>query len=354
MLSFTIGRNTITVFIDGMVSTIDNSHPNFKPLHAELKKPREERDLQNVRDFMSVKAMLASQTFGKVTVSECSVLFEDTLIGSYLADRMLEMFNGGINVAPYAKFMENVMANPAPYVAFELFQWMEKARLPITPDGHFLAFKYVDKNYKDNWTGIIDHSVGAKPKMDREACDPDRNRHCSTGFHFCSPDYLGTRSDRPIMVVKVNPADVTAIPADYSYTKGRCCTYEVVAELTDISETRNPAWTKGVVDVAKMAKKLPIKPKPQEEQWAERDRIGTAREIANGNITQAEADAFHQKKNNKLSPANVQGKTFTTSDGRSFTKKQVKKSVSSNPSIRGAARSLGVGESTLRGWIKKL
>jgi hypothetical protein len=35
------------------------------------------------------------------------------------------------------------------------------------------------------------------------------------------------------MILKVNPADVVAIPADYNNTKGRACKYEVVAEYTD-------------------------------------------------------------------------------------------------------------------------
>jgi hypothetical protein len=35
------------------------------------------------------------------------------------------------------------------------------------------------------------------------------------------------------MVVKINPADVVAIPADYNNAKARACKYEVVAEYTD-------------------------------------------------------------------------------------------------------------------------
>ena len=35
------------------------------------------------------------------------------------------------------------------------------------------------------------------------------------------------------MIVKINPKDVVAIPADYNNTKGRTCRYEVVGEYTD-------------------------------------------------------------------------------------------------------------------------
>jgi hypothetical protein len=33
------------------------------------------------------------------------------------------------------------------------------------------------------------------------------------------------------MAIKINPADVVSIPADYDNTKGRCCRYVVASEL---------------------------------------------------------------------------------------------------------------------------
>lgn len=35
------------------------------------------------------------------------------------------------------------------------------------------------------------------------------------------------------MILKINPADVVAIPADYNNTKGRTCRYEVIGEYTE-------------------------------------------------------------------------------------------------------------------------
>ena len=71
--------------------------------------------------------------------------------------------------------------------------------------------------------------------------DPDRNNECSRGYHFCSRNYVGvfqgwqrTGSQR-VMLVKINPKDVVAIPRGYSYNKGRTWTYEVVREFTDFN-----------------------------------------------------------------------------------------------------------------------
>src|SRR3546814_12213379 len=73
----------------------------------------------------------------------------------------------------------------------QLYQWVEKANLRITPDGFILAFKRVKKDYWDHRTGeTFFHKVGAVLEMPRSECDEDTDRHCSSGIHFCSIAYL--------------------------------------------------------------------------------------------------------------------------------------------------------------------
>jgi hypothetical protein len=49
-----------------------------------------------------------------------------------------------------------------------------------------------------------------------------------------------------------------------------------------------------------------------------------------------------------------EGLIFKTTDGREFTERSVKDALASNNgSNRGAGRTLGVGESTIRGWRSK-
>ncbi|MEQ6333273.1 helix-turn-helix domain-containing protein [Sphingobium sp. MK2] len=358
MLSFTIGRSTITVFIDGSIATIDDSHANYVPLLAELRKPPEERDLIAIEKFSTIKKMLASMNFGPVTVTEVEVLFEGSPVGSYLAKRMLEIFNDGIDITPYAAFMVNVLKNPAGYIHQELYEWMEKAQLPITPDGHFIAFKKVRRNYKDCHSGLFDNSVGTLLEMDREACDTNRHRTCSTGFHFCSASYLPQFGGERVMVVKINPADVTSIPSDYAFAKGRTCRYEVIAELSAQSEAYSKAWSAAIVDFENPAE-LPLTVLQVPVEASDPDEIIQTTVMPPEKIVKQRSVkkmdvAAEVKEAVKKIPAAVQGKTFTTSDNRVFTKKQVKKAIADNVSNRGAARALGIGESTLRGWIKKL
>jgi hypothetical protein len=57
------------------------------------------------------------------------------------------------------------------------------------------------------------------------------------------------------MILKIDPADIVCIPKDYNGAKGRCCRYEVVAELngdpaaaftaavnSDYSKTEKAEW----------------------------------------------------------------------------------------------------------------
>lgn len=85
----------------------------------------------------------------------------------------------------------------------------------------------------------MDNSVGKVLEMPRNMVDEDKNRTCSAGLHFCSYDYLAHFGGERIMVLKINPKDVVAIPADYNNSKGRTCRYEVVDELP-VNEYKMP------------------------------------------------------------------------------------------------------------------
>ena len=67
--------------------------------------------------------------------------------------------------------------------------------------------------------------------MDRNLVDEDKDRTCSVGLHFASFNYLQHFGGSRIVVVKINPKDVVAIPSDYNNSKGRTCCYEVIEEV---------------------------------------------------------------------------------------------------------------------------
>lgn len=79
----------------------------------------------------------------------------------------------------------------------------------------------------------MSNAPGNIVEMERNTVDDNMNNTCSTGLHFCSKEYLSHfgSSDSRTVILKINPADVVSIPADYNSTKGRACRYEVLGEL---------------------------------------------------------------------------------------------------------------------------
>jgi len=199
------------------------------------------KPLAQVREYLS--------TNGRVEITGNEVLFDGVAVESYVANRILTHFREGNPVEPLINFMTNLQANPSYKARQELLGFLEYGDLPITPDGHFLAYKKVGRgdDYMDCFSGKIDNSIGQVVSMARHDVQDNSNITCSAGLHFCSIEYCRSFGGSHLMVLKINPADVVSIPTDYNNTKGRCCRYEVVGELDQEPETSN-YWGKSLVD----------------------------------------------------------------------------------------------------------
>jgi hypothetical protein len=179
----------------------------------------------SVRKFIGV---------GNVQLVDGAVTYKGEVLDNSITNRILDLMNAGLPFEPMVKFLNNLMQNPSMQSVNELYPFLEKGDLPITEDGHFLAFKNVRADYFDIHSGTKRNMVGDKPEMDRNQVDDNRDRTCSQGLHFCSESYLPRFAHSQgghTMVVKVNPRDVVSVPSDYNDAKARACTYEVVAEL---------------------------------------------------------------------------------------------------------------------------
>lgn len=182
------------------------------------------------------KAIAAQSLSTKISVTDTAVLYNGKPVNNTLTVRMLEFLKQGVGIAPMVPFLENLLQNPSYRAVQDLYSFLEKGGIPLTSDGHFLAYKYVRDDYKDCYSGTYDNSVGQVVEMPRNEVDENPSRTCSNGLHVCSYEYLPkTPHGQRIVIVKVNPKDVVAIPADYNDTKMRVCRYEVVGEL-DITD----------------------------------------------------------------------------------------------------------------------
>jgi hypothetical protein len=238
-----LSDKSLTVIIGNQPFQTDRSNPHWEQIKAALK------DDTTTDDFLigliqPINAVAAAfQNHAQVTIQGGQVLFGTHVISNALATRLLDVMNEGFDVEPWLKFANNVYSNPNDWSRDELYLFLERCNLPITDDGCFIAYKKVNANYTDCHSGSIDNSIGNLVVMPggRSKVDPDRERTCSYGLHFCSKEYLTNFGGARTLLVKINPADVVSIPNDYDNTKGRCWRYEVVGEIP-MEVAKDIAW----------------------------------------------------------------------------------------------------------------
>jgi hypothetical protein len=234
----------VNAFVGGEAYTFDKNHHNYNALIRHLKSG-------NVEHFEAAYDVASSVEHfcdGYVHVKNGTLNWNGIPMPELFTDRILDMKKEGFDFDSMLNFMCNLNDNPSDKSILELFDFMQNKNLPITQDGHFLAYKAVRPDFKDIYSGSIDNSVGEVVEVDRSKVDSNRNKHCSAGLHVGAIDYVtsygGINLDNhddndgdggnQIVICKVNPADVVSVPSDAKFQKLRACRYEVVAIFEDV------------------------------------------------------------------------------------------------------------------------
>jgi hypothetical protein len=224
---YLIQGSNIVVVIGNKSHTISKTHITYTKVLEAIK----ESDWDSLPDIIEPKKVVLNYGQGNVSIQGETLFWKGKELNTGLSVRMIQMLQEGFPVEPMVNFMENLYKNPSKRAVTELYGFLEKSNLPITPDGHFLAYKKVRANYLDVHSGTMDNSVGQVVEMERHDVDDNKDNTCSSGLHFCSMSYLSSFGGERTVIVKINPADVVSIPSDYNDAKGRACRYEVIGEL---------------------------------------------------------------------------------------------------------------------------
>ncbi len=242
---FIIQGNNITVVIGNKPHTIAKSHITYNKVFEAIKAG----DWAKVADIVEPKKVVLNYGKGNVSVQGDQLYWKGKPMHNALATRMIAMLQDEFPIEPLVNFMENLMTNPSKRAVDELYGFLEKNSLPITPDGCFLAYKKVRNDYLDIHSGTMNNGVGQVVEMERNEVDDNKDQTCSTGLHFCSQEYLphfGNGYDNRVVILKINPRDVVSIPSDYNNAKGRACRYEVIGEIGNESDKVDTAFNKPV------------------------------------------------------------------------------------------------------------
>lgn len=222
-----ISSKNVTVYVDGEQHIV----PTGTPQYDLVIKAIEAGDVQGVKDAVEVRQAVVKLSQGKIELDGTVLKYDGRPLHGALVSRILTVVKEAGNAAPLLLFLDNLMQNPSHRAITELYGFMEACDLPITTDGHFLAYKKVNHDYTSVHDCKTKNNVGLVVEMPRNAVNDNKDETCSTGLHFCSESYLSHFGGARIVVVKINPADVVSIPTDYNNAKGRACRYLIVGEL---------------------------------------------------------------------------------------------------------------------------
>lgn len=225
-------NGVLNLLINGKTFQIRPDHPSYGLIKKSLATATADELTKLVDAPQGIQSYVATANCNRVGVKEGLVYFDGKPVHNTLATRIVEFMREGLPFKHLTKFMENLASNPSMRAVEELYDFLEHKNLPITEDGCFLGYKAVSNDWTDKYTGTVDNHIGRVISMPRNKVDDDCRNECSYGFHVGALEYIrtfGGSNDR-LLIVKVNPADVVAVPADYQFTKLRTCKYEVVSE----------------------------------------------------------------------------------------------------------------------------
>lgn len=229
MIGYNLTGQNLSVFLNGRVYTLPRSAPNFERVMEAI----DAGDESTVLRELDAKQTIATQSEGRMAYDGRQLTFDGEPIHNVITDRLYYLWSNGLPFNSLLRFMDRLIENPSKRAVDELYRFLEACELPITPDGYFLAYKRIRDDFTDCYTGTFDNSIGATPRIRRNEVDEDSDRTCSHGLHVCSAGYLGSFWGDRVVVVKVDPADVVAVPRDYNNSKMRVCGYEVIQDITD-------------------------------------------------------------------------------------------------------------------------
>ena len=229
MIPFILTEQSLTVVLDNNTLTMQRDNPTFENAKLALVEERYD-DLKNL--FDTEKAVVAFAE-GNIQVSEGQVFYAGEPVHSHVVDRVLNFMKEGLPHKPLLRFLDKLMSNPSRRAVQELYTFLEHKKMPLTPDGNFLAYKSVRHDWTDHHTGRFTNVIGTSHSMVRNAVCDNANIGCSDGFHAGSLEYAKTfgSSDSRLLIVEIDPSDVVSVPLDCSCQKLRTSKYKVVAEF---------------------------------------------------------------------------------------------------------------------------
>lgn len=241
MVSYFLANDgSLSLFLKGRWHVVASDHENYEKVKKGLATLKEE-DLVKLIDKATT---INNWGAGNIQVQGGVILYKgEEVKHKAVVDKIFALIRANLPATPLLNFLDRLMLNPRSSARNELYDFLENKGLPITPEGMVLAYKAVQPNYLDIYSGTIDNTPGRTIKIDPGLVDDNRQHHCSKGLHVGALEYAESYggSNCKLLVVLVDPAHVVSVPTDYSCQKMRVCQYTVLKDFKE--ELTAPVYT---------------------------------------------------------------------------------------------------------------
>lgn len=168
-----------------------------------------------------------------------AVLQDNTVIHGVeqLNDQFKAVTAGVTSVDGMQKFLNRAASVERGHSVEDLLKFVQKGELPFADDGTVLVYKRLQSTKEDGvfvdcHSKKVKQRVGSFVHMAESLVDPNRNQDCSNGLHVARRDYLRSFSGDVMVLCKLAPEDVIAVPK-YDARKLRAKGYHIIAQLSD-------------------------------------------------------------------------------------------------------------------------
>ena len=231
MISNIMTQDGMTIVVEGHNYTVPKDHPRYDQLREAVYAGDEQAFLTAYSDKIKLERVFEMPVMAEydVEIKNGMVYYNGDPLHCTLTRRILDLHAEQVPVDSLMKFLCNLMENPSDNSREQLYEYLERNHVPLTEDGCFLSYKYVQSDFRSchaNLDGSYnDNTPGKTVTMDRHLVDDNTNNGCSAGLHVGAFSYVDPDSQTTV-VVKTNPRDVVSVPHDCSYQKIRVCRYE--------------------------------------------------------------------------------------------------------------------------------
>ena len=234
MIPYILTEQSLTVVIEGKAQTMNNDHPAWEQAKQALSDSEWDR-LQSLFDVESAVQDYLDED-ASIEVKDGAVFYRGESVHNQVVERILDFMRQDLPYQPLVKFLGKLMDNTSRRAVDELYAFLEHKNMPLTPEGNFLAYKGVNSDFTDKYSGKFSNAVGEVLEMRRNGVCDDANVGCSSGFHAGSYEYAKgyASGGGNLMVVEIDPSDVVSVPFDCDCQKLRTAKYKVVAHYETI------------------------------------------------------------------------------------------------------------------------